>query len=183
MRPKPGEILGYLDWPLIRGENFHYQWLPVPTVDPLIPYPGRLRTLGSDGAGYCLTSPRSTVATLYVTLTSCTATGPLTDAQTSVVYGIAQRIARRDEVSSLDDRIIVEIPISELIAGTQVRGSLAEGEKTGFGIVGEIIGADNVNTPASAWVLQIVLSCLDHLTILGEVERVEGTDPQRWALR
>ena len=40
--------------------------------------------------------------------------------------GIAQRIVARDEVSSLDDRVIIEIPISELIAGTNVRGSLAE---------------------------------------------------------
>ena len=29
-------------------------------------------------------------------------------------------------MSSLDDRVIIEIPISELIAGTNVRGSLAE---------------------------------------------------------
>ncbi len=57
------------------------------------------------------------------------------------------------------------------------------GEKTAFEIVGEIVGAENVDTPVSAWVLQIVLSCLDHLTILGEVAPVEGTDPQRWALR
>jgi glyoxylase-like metal-dependent hydrolase (beta-lactamase superfamily II) len=71
--------------------------------------------------------------------------------------------------------------VDELIG--KVKASLAEGEKTAFEIVGEIVGADNVNTPVSAWVLQIVLSCLDHLTILGEVEAVEGTDPQRWALR
>lgn len=71
--------------------------------------------------------------------------------------------------------------VDELIG--KVKASLAEGEKTAFEIVGEIVGAENVNTPVSAWVLQIVLSCLDHLTILGEVEAVEGTDPQRWALR
>jgi glyoxylase-like metal-dependent hydrolase (beta-lactamase superfamily II) len=71
--------------------------------------------------------------------------------------------------------------VDELIE--KVRASLAEGERTGFEIVGEIVGAENVNTPVSAWVLQIVLSCLDHLAILGEVEAVEGTDPQRWALR
>jgi len=52
--------------------------------------------------------------------------GPAGVGKTSIVHGIAQRIARRDEVSSLDDRIIVEIPISELLAGTNVRGSLAE---------------------------------------------------------
>jgi glyoxylase-like metal-dependent hydrolase (beta-lactamase superfamily II) len=65
----------------------------------------------------------------------------------------------------------------------KVRDSLADGEKTGFEIVGDIVGAENVNTPVSAWVLQIVLSCLDHLAILGEVEPLERTDPQRWALR
>jgi glyoxylase-like metal-dependent hydrolase (beta-lactamase superfamily II) len=70
--------------------------------------------------------------------------------------------------------------VGELIG--KVKASLAEGEKTAFEIVGEIVGAENVNTPVSAWVLQIVLSCLDHLTILGEVERVDGTDPQRWVL-
>ncbi len=71
--------------------------------------------------------------------------------------------------------------VDELIG--KVKASLSEGEKTAFAIVGEIVGAENVNTPVSAWVLQIVLSCLDHLTLLGEVEAVAGTDPQHWALR
>jgi glyoxylase-like metal-dependent hydrolase (beta-lactamase superfamily II) len=70
--------------------------------------------------------------------------------------------------------------VGELLGKT--RDALAEGEKTGFEIVAEIVGADNVNTPVSAWVLQIVLSCLDHMVILGEVVKVEGTDPQRWRL-
>ena len=65
-----------------------------------------------------------------------------------------------------------------------MRESLAGGqEKTAFEIVGDIVGAENLNTPVSAWVLQIVLSCLDHLAILGEVAVVEGSDPQRWALQ
>ena len=64
----------------------------------------------------------------------------------------------------------------------KIREALGEGEKTGFEIVAEIVGPDNVNTPVSAWVLQIVLSCLDHLAILGEVAVVDGTDPQRWKL-
>jgi len=64
----------------------------------------------------------------------------------------------------------------------KVRSALAEGEKTAFEIVAVIIGPDNVNTPASAWALQIVLSCLDHMAILGEVAKVEDTDPQRWRL-
>jgi glyoxylase-like metal-dependent hydrolase (beta-lactamase superfamily II) len=70
--------------------------------------------------------------------------------------------------------------VSELLGKT--REALAEEERTAFEIVAEIVGADNVNTPVSAWVLQIVLSCLDHLAILAEVEKVAGTDPQRWRL-
>ena len=71
--------------------------------------------------------------------------------------------------------------VSELMV--KVRAALASGEeKTAFEIVAEIIGPEMVKTPASAWVLQIVLSCLDHLAIAGEVETVEGTDPQRWRL-
>ncbi|HEY7256417.1 MAG TPA: MBL fold metallo-hydrolase [Solirubrobacterales bacterium] len=64
----------------------------------------------------------------------------------------------------------------------KVRSSLGEGERQPFEIVAEIVGPDNVNSPASAWALQIVLSCLDHMRILGEAEPVDGTDPQRWKL-
>ena len=71
--------------------------------------------------------------------------------------------------------------VSELLG--KVRAALAGGEeRTAFDIVAGILGPDNVNTPASAWVLQIVRSCLDHLAIGGEAEKVEGTDPQRWRL-
>lgn len=68
--------------------------------------------------------------------------------------------------------------VGELLG--KVRESLAGGEKTAFEIVGDIVGSENLNTPVSAWVLQIVLSCLDHLAIQGEVAPVEGTDPRRW---
>jgi glyoxylase-like metal-dependent hydrolase (beta-lactamase superfamily II) len=68
--------------------------------------------------------------------------------------------------------------VDELLG--KVRAALADGERTGFEIVGEIVGAENLNTPVSAWVLQIVLSCLDHLVILGEVAPLEGSDPRRW---
>jgi glyoxylase-like metal-dependent hydrolase (beta-lactamase superfamily II) len=65
----------------------------------------------------------------------------------------------------------------------KVRAALAGGEeKPAFEIVEEIIGPEMVKTPASAWVLQIVLSCLDHLAIGGEVEQIDGSDPQRWRL-
>ncbi len=71
--------------------------------------------------------------------------------------------------------------VDELLA--KVRESLAEGEKAAFEIVAEIVGPEGLKWPVSGWVLQIVLSCLDHLAILGEVAPVEGTDPQRWTLR
>jgi glyoxylase-like metal-dependent hydrolase (beta-lactamase superfamily II) len=63
-----------------------------------------------------------------------------------------------------------------------VREKLSGGEKTAFEVVEGILGRDNVRSLASAWLLQIVLSCLDHLALSGEVEKVEGTDPQRWRL-
>ncbi|MGN6255105.1 MAG: MBL fold metallo-hydrolase [Solirubrobacterales bacterium] len=64
----------------------------------------------------------------------------------------------------------------------KVRGALEEGERTAFDIVARIIGPENVNSPASAWALQIVLSCLDHLALAGEAGGIDGSDPQRWAL-
>ncbi len=45
--------------------------------------------------------------------------------KTSVVRGIAQRIAESKDTGSLDDRLIIQIPIAELVAGTGVRGALA----------------------------------------------------------
>jgi glyoxylase-like metal-dependent hydrolase (beta-lactamase superfamily II) len=64
----------------------------------------------------------------------------------------------------------------------KVRSALGEGERQPFEVVAELVGPDNVNSPASAWALQIVLSCLDHMRIGDEAEPVEGTDPQRWKL-
>ena len=45
--------------------------------------------------------------------------------KTSIVRGLAQRIAAAEDVLSLDDRVIVQIPVSELVAGTGMRGALA----------------------------------------------------------
>ncbi len=70
--------------------------------------------------------------------------------------------------------------VEELLV--KVRESLAGGERTAFEIVADIIGPENLDTPASAWVLQIVLSCLDHLALEGAVTTVDGSDPQRWEL-
>jgi ATP-dependent Clp protease ATP-binding subunit ClpC len=45
--------------------------------------------------------------------------------KTSVVRGIAQHIADARAGSTLDERVVVQIPIGELLAGTGVRGALA----------------------------------------------------------
>jgi glyoxylase-like metal-dependent hydrolase (beta-lactamase superfamily II) len=70
--------------------------------------------------------------------------------------------------------------VDELVG--KVREALGKGERTAFEIVEDIVGPEMVRSPASAWVLQIVLSCLDHLALAGEVEGLEGADPQRWWL-
>jgi glyoxylase-like metal-dependent hydrolase (beta-lactamase superfamily II) len=70
--------------------------------------------------------------------------------------------------------------VGELLG--KAREGLADGERTAFDMVAALLGPENVNSPASAWALQIVLSSLDHLAILGEAAPVEGSDPQRWAL-
>ncbi|HEX2393347.1 MAG TPA: MBL fold metallo-hydrolase [Solirubrobacterales bacterium] len=64
----------------------------------------------------------------------------------------------------------------------KVRDSLAGGERTAFEIVADILGDENVETPASAWILQIVLSFLDHMAITGEAAPVDGSSPQQWKL-
>lgn len=52
--------------------------------------------------------------------------GPAGVGKTSVVRGLAQRIADGEGVEGLDDRVVVEITPAALLAGTGVRGSLAE---------------------------------------------------------
>ena len=64
----------------------------------------------------------------------------------------------------------------------KVRASFEQGERTAFEIVADFLGPENLSGPASAWVLQIILSFLDHLALAGEVVAIDGSDPQRWAL-
>ena len=52
--------------------------------------------------------------------------GPAGVGKTSVVRGLAQRIAQGVEVGVLDDRIVVEVDAASIVAGTGVRGALAE---------------------------------------------------------
>lgn len=64
----------------------------------------------------------------------------------------------------------------------RIRESVAAGEKTAFEAVADMLGAENLNPAATAWGLQITLAYLDHLELRGEVRRIEGSDPVRWAL-
>ena len=52
--------------------------------------------------------------------------GPSGVGKTSVVRGLAQRIADGREVALFDDRIVIEVQASALVCGTGVRGALAE---------------------------------------------------------
>jgi ATP-dependent Clp protease ATP-binding subunit ClpC len=52
--------------------------------------------------------------------------GPAGVGKTSVVRGLAQYIVDQQALLALDERVIVEISISELLAGTGVRGALAQ---------------------------------------------------------
>jgi ATP-dependent Clp protease ATP-binding subunit ClpC len=46
--------------------------------------------------------------------------------KTSVVRALATRIAGSEDVATLDDRIVIEVPITDLLAGTGIRGALAQ---------------------------------------------------------
>jgi len=52
--------------------------------------------------------------------------GPSGVGKTSVVRGLAQRIVDSKGMLALDERVIIEISIPELLAGTGVRGALAQ---------------------------------------------------------
>lgn len=52
--------------------------------------------------------------------------GPPGVGKTTVARGLASRIVDAPLVASLDERILVEIPVTQLLAGTAMRGSLAE---------------------------------------------------------
>lgn len=63
----------------------------------------------------------------------------------------------------------------------KVRAHLTvDAEPTAFEIVERMVGKEDIGAPTSAFVLQIILSCLDHLAAIGEITRVPDSDPQRW---
>jgi glyoxylase-like metal-dependent hydrolase (beta-lactamase superfamily II) len=68
---------------------------------------------------------------------------------------------------------------AEMLDG--VRGQLAGGaEPTAFEMVEGIVGRENLVPATAGFMLQIILSCLDYLAVLGEARTVPDSDPQRW---
>ena len=47
-------------------------------------------------------------------------------------------------------------------------------------MVEAIVGRENLRSGSAGFILQIVLSCLDHLAAVGEASPVPDSDPQRW---
>jgi len=62
-------------------------------------------------------------------------------------------------------------------SGEQISGG---GEPTAFEVVEGIVGPENLTAGTGGFMLQIVLSCLDHLALLGEAQPLPDSDPQRW---
>jgi glyoxylase-like metal-dependent hydrolase (beta-lactamase superfamily II) len=64
----------------------------------------------------------------------------------------------------------------------RVREALAGEPRTAFEIAGAGLGLERVPRAAMNWALSLTLSYLCRLEITGQVERVEGEDPERWRL-
>jgi glyoxylase-like metal-dependent hydrolase (beta-lactamase superfamily II) len=64
----------------------------------------------------------------------------------------------------------------------RIRAALADGPRTAFEIVSAGLGIDEVPPAAMNWAMSLTLCYLRHLEVIGEVERVEGADPEVWQL-
>ena len=64
----------------------------------------------------------------------------------------------------------------------RVRESLRDGDKVVFDVVADLVGRENLNAATAGWGMQLVLAYLDRLAVLGEAERVDGSDPVAWRL-
>lgn len=110
---------------------------------------------------------------------------------------VGEFLASLDKVEELDVRLClsghgrpfrdVDAKIEanrELVAEQldRVRRSLKKGQRSAFEVVPDLIGEKNLTPGAAAWGLQLSLAYIDHLAVLGEAEKVEGTDPVAWKL-
>ncbi len=62
------------------------------------------------------------------------------------------------------------------------RVALSDGPHTAFEIVNAGLGMETVPPAAMNWAMSLTLCYLRHLEVAGEVERLEGSDPERWQL-
>ena len=62
----------------------------------------------------------------------------------------------------------------------RVRGAIAEESRTPFEIVPILMGVEELTPMLVNWGLSETLCYLRHLELAGEVEKVEGEDPERW---
>jgi len=62
----------------------------------------------------------------------------------------------------------------------RVLASVADGPKTAFETVPDLIGRENLNPGTAAWGLQLAFAYLDHLTLAGEIVELPGAEPRRW---
>ncbi|MGH2847922.1 MAG: MBL fold metallo-hydrolase [Thermoleophilaceae bacterium] len=65
----------------------------------------------------------------------------------------------------------------------RVRGALADGPRTAFDVVPEMLGQAELPGPMMiGWGLSEALCYLRHLELRGEVEKTEDAEPERWSL-
>jgi hypothetical protein len=64
----------------------------------------------------------------------------------------------------------------------RIRNSLADGPRMAFDIVPEMLEVELPGPMMIGWGLAEALCYLRHLELAGEVELVEGEDPERWRL-
>jgi hypothetical protein len=65
----------------------------------------------------------------------------------------------------------------------RLRASLAGGPRTAFDMVPEMLDVELPGPMMIGWGLTEALCYLTHMELAGEVERVDGADPERWRLR
>ena len=64
----------------------------------------------------------------------------------------------------------------------RIRRSLADGPRTAFDIVPEMLDVELPGPMMIGWGLSEALCYLRHMEMAGEVERLDGEDPERWQL-
>lgn len=80
-----------------------------------------------------------------------------------------------------DARGLAEANRREVAEGMdRVREAISEEPLTAFEIVPKLLRIENLTPMHVNWGLSMVLSYLRHLQLLGEVEPIEGSDPERW---